>query len=65
MIQAEGNALVINGAPTGTPITIYDLSGRLIHSATAQAESTRLSLGSVNDIVIVKIGDRCVKVAIK
>lgn len=63
LIQSDGNTLTISGAPAGTPITIYDLSGRLISTAKANEMETRIEVGSGTEVVIVKVGEKTVKVA--
>ena len=47
-------------------IRVYDLFGRCLGSATAEAEVTNVSsIYGVGETVIVKIGERAVKVVVK
>ena len=65
LIQSEGNGLTIEGAEAGTPIRVYDLSGRLIGSTTAVEGATRVNVAAAAEkVVIVKVGERSVKVRI-
>ena len=65
LIQRSGNTLTISGAPTGTPIAVYDLSGRLINTAKAVEGTTRIDAVTTDKVVIARVGERAVKVAIK
>jgi len=63
LIQSEGSGLTIEGAEAGTPIRVYDLSGRLIGSTTAVEGATRVNVAAAAEkVVIVKVGERSVKV---
>ena len=65
LIQSEGNGLTIEGAEAGTPIRIYDLSGKLIGNTTAAEGATRVNVAAAAEkVVIVKVGERSVKVRI-
>ena len=63
LMQRNGNALTITGAPANTPIAVYDLSGRLITSTKAAEGVTRVEAPAEEKVVIVKVGERSVKVA--
>lgn len=63
LMQRSGNALTIIGAPANTPIAVYDLSGRLITSTKAVEGVTRVEVPAEEKVVIVKVGERSVKVA--
>lgn len=63
LIQRSGNGISVTGAPAGTPIAVYDLSGQLLGCATATAETTRVQALNSEKFVVVKIGERAVKVA--
>lgn len=63
LIRAEGNGLMVEGAQPGTPIAVYDLCGRRIGQATATEGSTRVEVPTTEKVVVVRIGERCVKVA--
>ena len=66
LIQTNGNCLTVSGANDGTPITVYSINGSEAGSAISQngaaTISTALQSGSA---VIVKIGDRSIKVVMK
>lgn len=63
LMQFEGSSLVVSGAKEGTPISIYDLSGHLLGSTTATNGTTRVQASNNEKVVIVKVGERTVKVA--
>jgi len=66
LIQSEGNGLTIEGAEAGTPISVYDLSGRLIGNTTAVEGATRVNVAAAAEkVVIVKVGERSVKVLMR
>ena len=62
LIKACSNVLTIYGAPAGTPITIYDISGKLIATNTAAEIETRVAVGGGEEVVVVKVGNKVVKV---
>ncbi len=63
LIQRDGQALTIGGAPAGTPIHIYDLGGRLIGNTIAVEGATRVNVAAAADkVVIVKVGEQSAKV---
>ena len=55
--------IVVKNADPGTPIRIFDLSGKLIGSATATEGVTKVETAMSDKVVIVKVGERSVKVA--
>jgi len=63
LMQFEGSSLMVSGAKEGTPISIYDLSGHLLGSTTATNGTTRVQASNNEKVVIVKVGERAVKVA--
>jgi len=65
LIQNNDNTLTINGAPAGIPIHVYDLSGRLIGNATAVEGTTRVQTVINDNVIIVRVGERSIKVAMK
>ena len=66
LIQANNGTLSISGAEDGTNIDIYTSSGMMIGSAKSSGDSTSIATGLRNgEIVIVKIGDKAVKVVMK
>ncbi len=62
-VNAYHGTLTIIGVPAGTPITISDLSGRIINSTQAAEGSTKVEAETKEKVVIVKVGERCVKVS--
>ena len=63
LIQSEGSGLTIEGAEAGTPIRVYDLSGKLIGNTTAVEGATRVNVAAAAEkVVVVKVGERSVKV---
>jgi hypothetical protein len=66
LIQTQGGNITIQGAAEGTPIAIYDTSGKQYGSATSEKDRTTISTSlQPGTIVIVKIGEKAVKVVIK
>lgn len=63
LIQTSGTQLSIEGAPTGAGIAIFDLNGRLIGQTKVAATGiTKLAVPSGEKMLIVKVGDKSVKV---
>ena len=66
LIQSRGSMLSITGADEGTAISVYDVSGKLVGSATAASENTNISTSlRPGDIALVKIGNKTIKVVLK
>lgn len=63
LIQSNGGTLTITGTEAGTPVSVYDTAGRKLATATASGTTTTLPLPA-SSLVIVKIGEKSVKVAI-
>lgn len=63
LMQRDADGLTISGTTPGTPIAVYDLSGRLITTATAAEGVTRIQDIGGDKVVIVRVGKRSVKVA--
>ena len=62
LMQRSANTLTISGAPAGTPIQVFDLSGRLITSTKAVEGVTSVEAPAAEKVLIVKVGERSVKV---
>lgn len=66
----SGGVLTIEGTIEGTPISIYNIAGQLVGTATASNGTTTVST-SLNthlkegSIAIVKIGEKAVKVMVQ
>lgn len=66
LIQSCGNVLSISGVDAGTPISVFDVSGKLIGSANTTSESTFINTNLIRgQIGIVKMGEKSVKIIIK
>jgi hypothetical protein len=66
LITSNGGLLTLTGVPVGTPITVYNLSGQNVGSATATAGTTQvITTLSSGAVAIVKIGEKSVKVMVK
>ena len=66
LITSNGGLLTLTGVPVGTPITVYNLSGQNVGSATATAGTTQvITTLSSGAVAIVKIGSKSVKVMVK
>ena len=66
LIQATDGQISVEGTPAGTVISIYNLSGQKVGSATASGMTTTIgtSLQS-GEAAVVKIGEKAVKVVVK
>ena len=66
MIQSQGGVLNISGAPEGSVINVYDLSGKMVDSAISDSETTSIPTNlKSGEIGIVKIGDKSIKVVMQ
>jgi hypothetical protein len=66
LIQSNGNTVSISGVDEGTPISIYDVSGKMVGSAKAASENTFISTSlNPGDVGLVKIGDKTIKIIMK
>lgn len=66
LIQSNGCTLSISGIDEGTPIRIYDISGKMVGSAKAASESTFISTSlNPGDVGLVKIGEKTIKIIMK
>ena len=54
--------IVVKNAPAGTPICVYDLSGKMIANTIATEGATRVAVPMDEKVVVVKVGERSVKV---
>lgn len=60
--NAVGNRLDIKGLEPGTQVVLYDATGRIILTATAEKASTQLSTRSLKSgIYVIKAGNKIVK----
>lgn len=63
LIQTSGTQLSIEGAPAGAGIAIFDLNGRLIGQTKAAATgTTKIAVPAGEKMLIVKVGEKSVKV---
>ena len=66
LVQSNGGTLTLDGVPAGTNITVYTTSGTEIAKTIATGTTTSVSVGLSNGtVVIVKIGNRSVKVRLR
>ena len=66
LITSNGGMLTLTGVPAGTNISVYNLSGQKVGSATATAGTTQVSTTLGNgEVAIVKIGTKSVKVVVR
>ena len=66
MIEIIGNTISISGIEEGTPITIYDTSGKIVGSAIAISNCTSIVTPLRHgEIAILKIGEMSVKTIMK
>ena len=66
LVQTQGGNITIQGAAEGTPISIYDTSGKQYGSTISEKDHTTISTSlQPGSVAIVKIGEKAVKVVIK
>ena len=66
LIQSQGGTLTIQGVAEGTPIAVYDTSGKQYGSAIAEKDCTTIQTSLLpGTVAVVKIGEKAIKVAIK
>ena len=66
MIQSQGGVLNITGAPEGSVINVYDLSGKMVDSAISGSDSTVIPTNlKSGEIGIIKIADKSIKVLMR
>lgn len=66
LIQNDGGTLSISGAREGSLISVYNLAGQMVGSAIASKTNTTINTTlQNNDVGIVKIGDKSVKITIQ
>lgn len=66
LVQSQGGTITIQGAADGTPIDIYDASGK--KHGTAVSEKANATIGTSlrpGSVAIVKIGEKSIKVVVK
>ena len=60
----EIGGITVEGAAPGTPIAVYDLSGKLLGSAPAADGTTSVAVSGREHMVVVRIGERSVKMSL-
>ena len=66
LIQSYGNVISVSGAEIGSPISVFDVSGKEVGSATVSSETTYINTNLTRgQIGIIKIGEKSVKFIIK
>ena len=66
LIQSDGSTLTISGVETGTTISVYDTSGRMVASTLASSGTTTIDTSLCRgEICILKIGEKSVKILMK
>ena len=66
LIQTQGGNITIQGAAEGTPIAVYDISGKQYGSTISEKDRATISTSlQPGTIAIVKIGEKSVKIAMR
>lgn len=66
IISNTGNTLTVQGAEDGESITAYTLDGKLLGSTVCRNGQANLPLGTTQtEIVIIKVGEKAVKVRVR
>ena len=64
-VQTQGGTITVNGLTDGTVVSVYDITGRKIAAATATNGTASVDTdAAVGSTVIVKIGERHIKVSL-
>lgn len=61
-IRKNNGKIIIAGIAKNTLVSAYSLSGTLLDSTTSQAEVVTLNLPNSVDVIILKIGDKSIKI---
>ncbi len=61
LIQCQGGVITVSGLADGTEVAVYTTSGTLVATATAEGESTHLTVPT-GQVYIVKVADTVVKI---
>lgn len=64
LVQRSAGGITVEGATPGTPIAVYDLSGKLLGSAPAADGTTSVAVSGREHMVVVRIGERSVKMSL-
>ena len=64
LVQRSAGGITVEGATPGTPIAVYDLSGKLLGSAQAADGTTSVAVSGREHMVVVRIGERSVKMSL-
>ena len=66
LIRTQGGIICIQGATEGTPIAVYDTSGKQYGSAIAEKDRTTIITSlRPGTVAVVKIGEKAIKVLVK
>ena len=63
LIQSNDGAISISGAPEGALISVFDMSGRQLGVSTAVNGTSKMTLPTKDQIIVVKIGDKTMKIS--
>ena len=65
-IQTANGQIIVTGLTDGTTVTVYDLSGKQVGTATSKGGQVSISTGmTAGAAAIVKVGERSIKVTVK
>ncbi len=64
LVRQQGNRLLLENLPAGTPVLVYDANGKLLSRLTAEQQAlTDVSLDSYpNGVYLIKVGDVSYKI---
>lgn len=66
LIQTNGNSISISGANEGSPVNVYDTSGKMVGSGTTLIDITNIPTSlKPGEIGLVKIGEKTIKILMK
>lgn len=61
-VRLTGGILYVAGLQAGETVSIYNISGQLVHKETANAEAVQIPLATTKGVLIVTTGEKTVKV---
>ena len=63
-MKRSAGGITLEGAAPGTPIAVYDLSGKLLGSAQVADSATQVAFSGRERMVVERIGERSVKMTL-
>jgi hypothetical protein len=66
MVQVNGDMLTVSGANDGTKVEVFTIAGAKVGSAVTSANTATVNVSQLTDnVIIVKVGSKAIKVTVK